>query len=307
MSDSGGLDGAGRRPEGERRIRTYHEVADPGAESVVGQVVDQGRRLRERLARVGRVVAVGSGKGGVGKSAITANVAAALAAAGRAVGALDADLDGPSLARMLGAAGGLARGESGFRPAEGAAGVGVVSMDLLVAEDAPVRWRGPEAHRYAWQSVLETGVLREFLSDVEWGDLDVLVLDLPPGTEKLGRLIELVGSPDVVLIVTTPSEAARHVVTKSARFLEQAGVREVGLVANMASWNCPHCGVAEPLFTADGARRLARDAGLELWAEVPFDPRIAADTDEGMPIVLSAPERPAARALAALAARLAAP
>ncbi|HET6639008.1 MAG TPA: P-loop NTPase [Gemmatimonadota bacterium] len=290
-----------------RRIRTYHEVADPGAESVVGQVVEQRRRLRERLAGVGRLVAVGSGKGGVGKSAISANVAAALAASGRAVGALDADLDGPSLARMLGARGGLARGDSGFRPARGAAGVGVVSMDLLVAEGAPVRWRGPEEHRFAWQSVIETGALREFLSDVEWGALDVLVLDLPPGTEKLARLIDLVGSPDAVLIVTTPSEAARHVVAKSARFLEDAGVREVGLVANMATWSCPHCGVAEPLFAADGARRLARDSGLELWAEVPFDPRIAADTDEGMPIVLSAPERPAARSLAALAERVAAP
>jgi ATP-binding protein involved in chromosome partitioning len=256
---------------------------------------------------VGRLVAVGSGKGGVGKSAVSANVAAALAAGGRAVGALDADLDGPSLARMLGAGGRLARGDGGFRPAKGAAGVGVVSMDLLVADDAPVRWRGPGEHRFAWQSVLETGALREFLSDVEWGELDVLVLDLPPGTEKLARLIDLVGSPDAVLVVTTPSEAARHVVAKSARFLEGAGVREVGLVANMASWSCPHCGVAEPLFDADGARRLARDAGLELWAEVPFDPRIAADTDEGMPIVLSAPERPAARAFAALAERLVAP
>ncbi|HET6361739.1 MAG TPA: P-loop NTPase, partial [Gemmatimonadota bacterium] len=115
-----------------RRIRTYHEVADPGAESVVGQVVDQRRRLRERLAGVGRLVAIGSGKGGVGKSAISANVAASLAAGGRAVGALDADLDGPSLARMLGAQGGLPRGDSGFRPARGVAGVGVVSMDLLV-------------------------------------------------------------------------------------------------------------------------------------------------------------------------------
>ena len=293
----------GRAP---RRIRTYHEVADPAAESVVGQVVEQRRRLRDRLARVGRLVAVGSGKGGVGKSAISANVAAALAVAGRRVGALDADLDGPSLARMLGAGGGLVRQADRILPAIGAAGVAVVSMDLLVAEGAPVRWRGPEEHRFAWQSVLEGGALREFLSDVEWGDLDVLVLDLPPGTEKLARLIDLVGSPDVVLVVTTPSEAARHVVAKSARFLEDAGVREVGLVANMASWSCPHCGVAEPLFEADGARRLARDTGLELWAEVPFDPRIAADTDEGMPIVMSAPERPAARALAALAERLAA-
>lgn len=293
--------------ESPRRIRTYHEVADPGAESIVEQVEDQGRRVRERLARIGRVVAVGSGKGGVGKSAVTANVAAALATRGRKVGALDADIDGPSLGRMLGVDGGLERGTDGILPATGAAGVRVMSMDLLVAEDAPVRWRGPEGHGFVWQSVIEAGALREFLSDVVWGDLDVLLIDLPPGTEKLGRLIDLAGAPDAVLLVTTPSEAARHVVARSARLLQRAGVDRVGLVANMASWTCPHCGVAEPLFAADGARRLASDAGLEVWAEVPFDPRIAADTDEGMPIVLSAPERPAARALSALAERLVAP
>lgn len=293
--------------ESPRRIRTYHEVADPGAESIVEQVEDQGRRVRERLARIGRVVAVGSGKGGVGKSAITANVAAALAVRGLTVGALDADIDGPSLARMLGVDGGLDRGTAGIEPSTGAAGVRVMSMDLLVAEDAPVRWRGPEGHGFVWQSVIETGALREFLSDVEWGDLDVLLIDLPPGTEKLGRLIDLAGAPDAVLLVTTPSEAARHVVARSARLLQRAGVDRVGLVANMASWTCPHCGVAEPLFAADGARRLASDAGLEVWAEVPFDPRIAADTDEGMPIVLSAPERPAARAFSGLAGRLVAP
>ena len=296
---------AGR--ESARRIRSYHEVADPSAESIVEQVEDQGRRVRERLARVARVVAVGSGKGGVGKSAVSANLAAALAAGGRSVGALDADLDGPSLARMLGATGPLARGADGVEPATGVAGVRVVSMDLLVDDDAPVRWRGPERHGFVWQSVLETGALREFLSDVAWGDLDVLILDLPPGTEKLSRLIDLAGVPDSVLLVTTPSEAARHVVARSARLLREAGIERAGLVANMASWTCPHCGIAEPLFPADGARRLAQDSGLEIWAEVPFDPRIPADTDDGLPIVLSAPARPAARALAALAERLLAP
>ena len=292
-------------PSTPRRIRTYHEVADPGAESIVEQVVDQGRRLRERLDRVKRVVAVASGKGGVGKSAITANLAAALAARGGAVGALDADLNGPSLARMLGASGRLTRGDGGVEPARGAGGVAVVSMDLLLPEDAPLRWRGPEEHGFVWQSVLETGALRELLSDVAWGELDVLLLDLPPGTDKLARLFDLIGTPDVLLLVTTPSEAARHVVAKSARFVAEAGAERVGLVTNMATWSCPHCGIEEPLFSADAGRRLARESGLEVWAEVPFDPRFAADTDEGLPLVLSDPERPAARALSALAGRLA--
>ena len=287
-----------------RRIRTDPDVADPGSESIVEQVVDQGRRLRERLDGVGRVVAVASGKGGVGKSAVSANVAAALAARGAAVGALDADLNGPSLARMLGASGRLARGEGGAEPGLGVAGVKVVSMDLLLPEDAPLRWRGPQEHGFAWQSVLETGALRELLADVDWGSLDVLVLDLPPGTDKLARLFDLVDTPDVVLLVTTPSEAARHVVKKSVRFVVEAGAERVGLVTNMASWSCPHCGVSEPLFPSDAGRRLGQETGLEVWAEIPFDPRISADTDKGLPLVLGDPERPAALALAALADRL---
>jgi ATP-binding protein involved in chromosome partitioning len=287
-----------------RRIRTYHEVADPGAESIVQQVADQGRRLRERLADVGRIVAVASGKGGVGKSAITANLSAAMAQSGAKVGALDADLNGPSLARMLGASGELARGSDGVRPVRGGAGVEVVSMDLLLGSDTPLRWRGPDEHAFVWQSVLETGALRELLADVAWGTLDTLVLDLPPGTDKLARLFDLMGVPDVVLLVTTPSEAARHVVAKSARMVREAGAKRLGLVANMTTWSCPHCGIEEPLFPGDGAGRLARETGLEIWAEVPFDSRIPMDTDQGLPLVLSDPGRPAARALAALAERL---
>ncbi|MFN2384454.1 MAG: P-loop NTPase, partial [Gemmatimonadota bacterium] len=159
-----------------RRIRTYHDVADPGAEDIIGQVSAQGRRLAERLAPIGRTVAVASGKGGVGKSAVTANLAAALAAHGLAVGAADADLNGPSLARMLGAAGGSLRVVDGaVEPAVGAGGVKVMSMDLLLsADDAPVAWREPDMGHFIYQSTLETGALREFLADVAWGPLDVL-------------------------------------------------------------------------------------------------------------------------------------
>ena len=277
-------------------MRTYHEVADPSAESVVEQVDEQERRLRARLRGIGRTVAVASGKGGVGKSAVGANLAAALAAAGRAVGALDADLDGPSLARMLGARGHLARGGSGIDPARGVAGIAVVSTDLLLPEDAPVRWSGPAGQRSLWQSLLETGALRELVADVAWGALDVLLLDLPPGTEKIARAIDLLGPPDVVLLVTTPSEAARGVVARSAQLLGGAAVPRVGLVANMVSWTCPHCGIREPLFAADGVVRLAAQTGLEIWGEIPFDPRLASDTDAGLPIVLPAELVSAAKA-----------
>lgn len=289
-----------------RRIRTYQDVAAPEGEDVVAQVGAQARRLAERLARVGRVVAVASGKGGVGKSAVAANIAAAMAAEGLAVGAADADLNGPSLARMLGAAGPLVMGADGVRPAVGAAGVGVMSMDLLLeAEDAPVRWRGPDFGRFVPQSTLEAGAVREFLADVAWGDLDVLVIDVPPGTDKLARLLELVPEVTVLLLVTTPSEIARFVVAKSVRLAREAGVAEIGLVANMTGWRCPGCGRDEPLFAADGARALAAAAAVPLWAEIPFEPGLSVATDAGRPWVLTGADSPAASALAALAARAA--
>jgi ATP-binding protein involved in chromosome partitioning len=289
-----------------RRFRTYHEVADTGGEDVMAQVEAQARRLADRLGVIERVVAIASGKGGVGKSAVAANVAAALAAEGRRVGAADADLNGPSLARMLGAdRRPLTVGPEGIEPATGAAGTRVISMDLLLeGEDAPVRWREPAIGGFIWQSTLETGALREFLADVAWGPLDFLVVDLPPGTDKLARLLALLPRLDALALVTTPSEAARFVVAKSARAAREAGVSNLGLVANMTTYRCPTCGADEPLWRGDGAHALAEAAGLPLWAEIPFDPTLAAATDAGRPVVLAGSETPAARALRALATRL---
>ncbi|HEX6940515.1 MAG TPA: P-loop NTPase [Longimicrobiales bacterium] len=295
-----------------RRIRTYREVSDPAGQAVLDQVAAQRRRLVERLSRVRHVVAVASGKGGVGKSAITANVAAVLASRGLRVGAADADLNGPSLARMLGVAGARLRvEEDGVAPAEGAAGVRVVSMDLLLAaEDAPLRWRGAGlpadgAPGSLWQSSLEAGALREFLADTAWGELDYLLIDVPPGTDKLARLLELLPAPPTLAVVTTPSEIARFVVAKSVRLAHETGAAAVGLVANMCAYVCATCGRESPLYAADGARRLAEATGAPLWAEVPFDPRLALATDAGAPFALEGGDAPAARALHALADRIA--
>jgi ATP-binding protein involved in chromosome partitioning len=291
-----------------RTFRTYHDVdPDPSAD-VPAQVGAQLRRLAERLATVRAVWFVASGKGGVGKSAVTANVGAALAARGLRVGALDGDVNGPSLARMLGAdRASLQVGDAGIRPADGAAGTRVMSMDLLLeAEDAPVRWREPAGFGgFIWQSALETGALREFLADVEWGELDFLLVDLAPGTDKLRRAFELLPRPAGVLLVTTPSEAARFVVTRSARLLRDLGAPRAGLVANMAGHVCGACGHREPLFDDDGARRLAAEAEMETWAEIPFHPVLASATDHGRPVVLHDPDNPAARALLGLADRVA--
>jgi ATP-binding protein involved in chromosome partitioning len=290
----------------ERKIRTYADVAHDTGSGILEQVVAQGERLARRLAEVERLIVVASGKGGVGKSLVAANLAAALGRRGLAVGAADADLHGPSLGRMLGVAGAaLAVTEEGVVPVTGAEGVRVVSMDLLLASDeAPLRWREPETGTFAWQSTLETGALREFLSDTLWGTLDALIVDLPPGTDKLQRLLQLVPDPDAVVLVTTPTEVARFVVGKSVALVREAGVRRFGLVANMAGHVCEHCGHATSAFDPAPAVRMAAEAGVPLWATIPFHGETGASTDAGRPIVGAAPDTVAARAFAELADRV---
>lgn len=287
-----------------RNIRTYNEVG-PSGESVVEQVVAQKSRLAERLATIRSVVGIASGKGGVGKSALTANLAAALASEGHRVGALDADLNGPSLARMLGVAGArLGSSEDGIAPPTGAAGVKVVSMELFQdGADAPLRWRGPEADGWVWRNVYETGTLRELISDVSWGELDVLLVDVAPGTDRIARLLDLVPDPAALLLVTTPSVMSRRVVARSVRLVREARVSKFGLIENMTAWECPECGARTDLYDAAGPD-LTAEGAIEQWGAVPFDPRLAQTTDEGNPFVLSHPEAPAARAIRAIAARL---
>jgi ATP-binding protein involved in chromosome partitioning len=288
-----------------RKIRTYHEVDPDAGRELLDQVLAQRQRLQERLASVGAVVAVMSGKGGVGKSAVTANLAVALAGLGRRVGALDADLNGPSLTRMLGAVGRrLVDRPDGVEPPAGAAGVKVVSMELLQADaDSPLRWKSPGGHASVWQSAAESGALREFLGDVAWGELDFLLVDVPPGVDKMLRLLELV-SPTRSLLVSTTSEMSRRVVSRSARFAREAGLADVALVVNMSEHVCDACGHATALYAGSGAEALAAETGLEVWARIPFDPALAESTDGGRPYVLEAPGAPAALEIQALARRL---
>lgn len=304
-----------------RKFRTYGEVSAPDAErDVVGQVVAQLEKLAARLSTVKRIIVVGSGKGGVGKSVVAANLAAALADRGLRVGAVDADLNGPTLARMLGAARERIRMDGGAAiPPEGVAGIRVMSMDLLLESDtAPLRWRSAGARapdpatgdpgftppEFLFQSTFEAGVLREFLSDVAWGELDAMVIDAPPGTDKLVRLLQLLPRLDAVLLVTTPGEAARFVVAKSIRLVQEAGARNIGIVANMTAHVCEACGHETALFADDRTAALAQDSGVEVWAELPFDVRLAASTDNGEPFVLRDAESEVARVFRGLAERM---
>ncbi len=257
------------------RIRTYNEVDHATGSRLLEQVVEQGERLRERLSRVRAVVGVASGKGGVGKSTVTAGVARSLARMGRSVGVVDADLNGPSLPRLLEVDGSsLGDGPDGVIPATGRGGVKVISMALLQNDPhAPVRWREPGGHASLWQSSLELSALREFLGDVAWGELDTLLVDVPPGTDKIHRLLELVPWIHGVLVVTTPGDVALSVVSRSLAQVREAGVPTVGLISNMTGYRCPGCGETHPLFPGGEPELLARRFDLPIWAELPFDPK----------------------------------
>ncbi|MGQ0814747.1 MAG: P-loop NTPase [Gemmatimonadota bacterium] len=273
-----------------RRFRTYNQVTHATGSQILEQVIEQRERLGARLASVRAIVAVASGKGGVGKSAITANLAAALAARGARVGALDADLNGPSLGRMLGVSGAhLLESEAGVQPAISATGVAVMSMDLLTPDELPLRWRAPQGDGFIWRGVAETGTLREFLADVAWGELDYLLIDMPPGADRIERLLDLIPDPQQVLLVTTPAEITRFVVAKSARLLHDAGVGCKGLVMNMIAHDA-------------GAR--ARESGFDIWGEIPVDAALATATDRGIPYVVESGDTTAARAIMQLAERV---
>lgn len=263
-------------------IRTYGEVEGEDRSDLAGQIGEQERRVALRMAGVDRVVAVMSGKGGVGKSLLAGALAAAWTRDGRRVGLLDADLDSPTGARMLGAGRtSLEPGADGVRPAATPSGVRLVSTALLLEEDGHLRWEGPEEESWVWRGAQERGVLREFLSDVDWGRLDVLVVDLPPGASRFEQLTGLVPDLEGAVAVTLPSGASRSSVRRSMELARDRGVRLLGVVENMARYACPGCDDLRPLFPGEAGSDLAAAFDVPLLGRVPFDPEAAAAADDG--------------------------
>jgi ATP-binding protein involved in chromosome partitioning len=248
---------------------------------------------------VGHVVAIVSGKGGVGKSLVSAGLAAALARSGRAVGLLDADLHGPTAARMLGVRhGGLVVREEEVEPATASCGVRVMSSDLLLEEGAPLAWREPGHERFVWRGALAAGMLREFLGDVAWGALDVLLVDMPPGSERLDTLAELVPGLRGAVVVTIPSDASYRAVRRGVEAARAGRVSVLGVIENMAGYRCGSCREEGPLFAGDAGERLARDAAAPLLSRIPFDPELQAAVDRGEVAAAADALAPAAEALA---------
>ena len=245
---------------------------------------------------VKNIIAVASGKGGVGKSTVSVNLAVALAQAGASVGLLDADITGPNIPLMLGVDGQpKASANNKITPLE-RYGVKVISIQFFVPEGQPIVWRGP----------LVGGAIQQFLRDVEWGELDYLVIDLPPGTSDaqltLAQAVPISGT----VLVTTPQEVALADVSKALAMLKRMSVPVIGIVENMTGFVCAHCGEVTEIFGRGGGERFAREHAIEFLGGIPLDVTVRQGGDVGVPAVVQREPGPAAAALTALARTVAA-
>ena len=252
---------------------------------------EEERKRKARMSKIKHKIAVISGKGGVGKSTVTVNLAMAFAMHGHAysVGIFDADITGPCVPKIMGVKGQrLQAGPAGVFPAMGPLGIKVVSMDfLLPSDDAPVIWRGP----------LKMRAISEFLSDIVWGELEFLFIDLPPGTgDEPLSVMQLIPEMDGVVIVTIPSEVSQIVVKKAVTFARQLNVPVIGIVENMSGFVCPKCGSEIDIFKIGGGKKIAEDLSIPFLGSIPIDPEICRDSDKGMPFIIEHSSSPATKA-----------
>jgi len=297
-------------------MKGYHDIVGDGGSRVLEQVVEQRTRITDGLAGVRHLVAVGSGKGGVGKSTLTLHLAGALRRRGLRIAILDADFNGPSQARMAGVQGGLfVPGSRKVALPRTRNGIGVFSMGSLIPESESLEFESTaQGESHTWRATREFALLGEILESVEWGDLDLLLFDLPPGAERTVQYADFLGPRTSFLLVTIPSEVSRGVVARSVAALSKGPNRLLGYVENMSGYFCRDCNAIKPLFAGPEPSGLAhpsasagtsRPPGLEIpcLGTVPFDPELARLCDTGMSFS-ELPESPVSRALGHVAQQL---
>jgi ATP-binding protein involved in chromosome partitioning len=295
-----------------RTVKGYHDIAGDGGSRILEQVAEQRARIADGLAGVRHLVAVGSGKGGVGKSTLTLHLAGALRARGLRVAILDADLNGPSQARMAGVQGTVfvpppsptsssaASGTARVALPRTSNGIGVFSMGSLIPESEALDFESAaHGESHTWRATREFALLGEILGSFEWGALDVLMFDLPPGAERTVQYADFLGPRTAFVLVTIPSEVSRGVVARSVAALSKGSNPVLGYVENMSGYYCRDCGEIKPLF-ADGA---SQGLGIPCLGTVPFDPELARHCDRGIPLE-DLPATPVGRALDDVAQRL---
>jgi ATP-binding protein involved in chromosome partitioning len=277
----------------EVRINVVEPQTTPEAGAARGAPARASHAPPPDFGHLGRVLAISSGKGGVGKSTVSANLAAELARRGKRVGIMDADVYGPNLPRMFGVSERpMVRGTS-IVPLE-RFGVKLISLGLLIERDAPAIWRGP----------IITKIIHQFLRDVDWGTLDYFLVDLPPGTGDAQLSLAQAVPIRAGIIVTTPQEVAIGDALRGAKMFEKVNVPVLGIVENMSYFACPKCGEHTEIFLSGGGQRLAEELAVPLLGQVPLQARMADLADAGKPIVIAEPESPAAQALMAVTTRV---
>ncbi len=261
-------------------MKTYYDIQDDGGSDVLGQVMAQKEAGAEDLSGVEHLIAVGSGKGGVGKSTLTMSLAQAWNARGRRVAILDADFNGPTQAHMAG----LGEtpwvpGPDGLTLPRRADGIGVLSLGSLLPRGGELRFDTvSEGEQQTWRSTREFAMLGQMLSSVAWGNLDALLFDLPPGAERTVQYAEFLGDGVAFVLVTIPSDLSRSVVARSVTALRETGSEVLGYVENMAGYWCKECGEVKPLFPES-----QNELDVPCLGKVPFDPDLAALCDTGWP------------------------
>ena len=285
-------------------MKRYHDIVGDGGSRVLEQVAEQRTRITDGLAGVRHLVAVGSGKGGVGKSTLTLHLAGALRARGLRIAILDADFNGPSQARMAGVQGALfVPGSHKVALPRTRNGIAVFSMGSLIPESEALEFESAaHGESHTWRATREFALLGEILGSFEWGALDLLMFDLPPGAERTVQYADFLGPRTSFLLVTIPSEVARGVVARSVAALSKGPNRLLGYVENMSGYYCRDCNAIKPLFVSPDPHR---PSGLEIpcLGTVPFDPELARHCDRGIPLA-ELPETPVGRALEHVAQQL---
>ena len=283
-----GVAQAVRELEGVNGVNVSFDVLSDNEKASLGRKLGRGSLPEGALAQVRNVICIGSGKGGVGKSSVTANLAAALSAAGKQVGVLDADVWGYSQPRMLGLGGERPQvnADRKILPLTAADGISVMSIGFFVEEDSAVVWRGPMLHK----------ALQQFLEDVEWGALDYLLIDLPPGTGDVSMTLAQLLPQAKFLIVTTPQPVAQKVARRSAEMAAKLKLEIAGVIENMSGFVTPS-GERFQVFGEGGGQLLAEELEVPLLAKVPLTMALRHQSDAGLPVVLTDPDDPAAQAL----------